>query len=83
MGSGSYEEMQACAPSEDEHEQMQRDDSEAEQWEFEQWWKTLDKDVKYIKEQINGSSNGFIRAETKETLSDKQTKVEEGAGWKW
>jgi len=78
MGSGSYEEMQACAPSEDDHEQMQREDSEAEQWEFEQWWKTLDKDVKYIEEKTNGSSNGFIRAEVKEAIPGKQTKVEAG-----
>jgi hypothetical protein len=80
MGSGSYEEMQACAPSEDEHEQMQRDDSEAEQWAFEQWWKTLDKDSNFIKEQINGSSNGFIRENVKETIPDKQVKMEEGSG---
>ena len=78
MGSGSYEEIQACAPSEDEHEQMQRDDSEAEQREFERWWKTLDKDSNFIKEQSNGRSNGSIRAETKETVSGKQNKLEGG-----
>ena len=86
MGDGNKEEIEDLGPTEMLMDildnDQQRFESEVQQWrhecEFEQWWKTLEKDSTYIEENINGRSNGSIRAETEETLSGKPTKVEAG-----
>ena len=54
MGDGTREEIEAYGPT----EEQQQFEAEVQQWrrEYDEWWKTLDKDSNYIQEHDNASN---------------------------